>query len=67
MYKYLMGNNEDKGVRPFSAVLTGRTIGKGQKLRHMRSHLSTRKKYCEGSQTQKEVALKGCGVGLNIS
>ncbi|KAK4830615.1 hypothetical protein QYF61_012340 [Mycteria americana] len=44
VYKYLMGNNEDKGVKLFSVVLTDRTRGKRHKLKHMKFHLNTRKK-----------------------
>ena len=42
MYKYLMGENEEKGARLFSVVLTDRTRGNGHKLKHTKFNLKTR-------------------------
>ncbi|GAB0191829.1 hypothetical protein GRJ2_001648200 [Grus japonensis] len=43
--KYLMGGNEEEGGRLFSLVPTDGARGNGHTLKHVQSHLKTRKRF----------------------
>ncbi|KAK4815684.1 hypothetical protein QYF61_005430 [Mycteria americana] len=62
VYNYMMGSNEEGGVRLFSMMPTDRTRGNGHKVKHMKFHVNTTLFYCEGSQTLAQVAQRHCGV-----
>lgn len=59
-----MGETEDEGSRPFSAMLMAR--GNVHKLKHgiPSEHNWTRCFYCEGPQTQEQVVQRGCRVSI---
>lgn len=57
----------EDGVRFFSAEPSMATTGNMHKMKQRKLYLNTSLKvfYCEGGQTQNQVAQRGCGVSIS--